>query len=161
MSFQGLSPILFESVSAVTATPSVELGTERVTNGERYKYVYAAKTVSMGIGAVMTGTSGHTIVATGAVSGELCAGYVKHESIVSGSYGWLLKCGVVDASNGRASTAPSVDQVIRLAADGKFCSDVMVATSAIDGGHVFGKVLSAGASGGTGSSMSLIYVSVY
>lgn len=161
MAFYGADPILFESVSAVTATPSVELGTERVHSGERYKYVYAAKTVSMGIGAVLTGTSGNTIVATGAVSGEFCAGVVKHESIVSGSYGWILKCGVVDMTNGRASTAPSVNQVIRLSADGTFCSDVMVATTAIDIGHVFGKVLSAGASGGTGASMSLVYVSCY
>ena len=161
MGFYGLEPILFESVSAVTATPSVELGVMRVHAGEVYEYVYAVGCVSMGIGAVYSGTSGHSVVATGAVSGEMCAGFAKHESLTTGTYGWLLKKGVVDAANGRASTAPVINQVARLAADGKFCTDVMVATSAIDQGHVVGKILSAGASGGTGASLSLLYVSIY
>ena len=160
MAFQGLSPIAFESASAVTATPSVELGTRRTFNGEEFVYVYAAKTVSMGVGGVYTGTSGHTIVATGAVSGEYCAGVVKHESIPSGYYGWLMKRGVCDVKNGRASTLPVINDIVRLGADGMFLSDVNVATSAIDGGHVVGKVLSAGASGGTGASYFLAYIGV-
>lgn len=159
--FYSADPIMFESVSAVTATPSVGLGYMRWHDGECYEYVFAAKTVSMGIGGVYSGASGHTIVATGAVSGEHCAGFVKHESIPSGYYGWLMKKGVVDASNARASTAPSVNQVAYLGSDGKFMTDAIVATSAIDNGHVIGKVLSAGASGGTGSSLSLLYVSVF
>lgn len=161
MAFYGLDPVQFESVSAVTATNSVDLGTIRYEAGEVYEYVYAVSCISMGIGAVITGTSGFSVIATGAVSGELCHGFAKHDSITTGKYGWLLKKGVVDAANGRASTAPVINQVARLAADGKFCTDVMVATSAIDDGHVIGKIVSAGASGGTGSSLSLLYVSVF
>lgn len=161
MAFYGLAPISFESVSQVTATNTVELGTLRIEAGEVYEYVYAGKDLNQGFVGVYSGTSGKTLVATGAVSGEMAGGAVKHATIPSGSYGWVLKKGVVDLCNGRASTAPSVDQVVRLAADGKICCDVMVVTSAIEGGHIFGKVLSAGASGGTGSSKALCYVSIY
>lgn len=160
-SYQGVDPISFESVSNVTATPSVDLGTRRFQDGELYEYVYAVKELPKNYGCVLTGTSGHSCVATGVVSGELAFGFVKNAAISSGSYGWVLKKGVVDLKNGRASTVPSVDQILHLAADGAVCSDVMVATSSIDGGVVVGKVLSAGASGGTGASLSLCYVSCF
>lgn len=161
MSYYGADPVMFESVSAVTATPSVELGTVRRHAGEVYEYVYAVKALPVGYGCVLTGTSGHSCAATGVVSGEYAAGFVKHAEISSGSYGWILKKGVVDLKNGRAGTAAVVNEVIHLAADGAICSDVMVATSSIDGGCIVGKVLSAGASGGTGASLTLCYVSVY
>ncbi len=156
----GADPLLYESVSAVTATPSVQLGTERFYDGEKYEYVYASKEVPVGYGAVKTGTSGHTVFATGVVSGEFCAGWCKHAAISSGSYGWLLTQGVVDAKNGRASTVPVINDLCYMGADGAFVTDVKVVTSAIDHGHIFGKVLSAGASGGTGASLSLLYVRV-
>lgn len=159
--YNSADPVLFESVSNVTATPSVQLGEERMYAGEKYEYVYAVKTIPVGYGAVKTGTSGHSVAATGAVSGEVCAGWCKHSDINLGSYGWLLTKGVVDAKNGRAGTAPVINQVARLGADGAFVTDLMVATSAIDHGHVVGKILSAGASGDTGASLSLLYVSVY
>jgi hypothetical protein len=157
----GIGPIRFESVSNVTATPSVSLGEIAFYEGEYYEYVYAVKELPVGYGAVYSGTSGHSCVATGVVSGEFCAGFVKHAAISSGSYGWLLKKGVVDAKNGRASTAPVINDLTYLGADGAFVTDVKVVTSAIDHGHIIGKVLSAGASGGTGSSLSLIYVSSF
>lgn len=159
--YYSADPINFESVSAVTATPSVGVGAIRVHDGETYEYVYASLTIPVGYGAVLTGTSGHSVVATGSVSGEMCYGAAKHADINASSYGWLLKKGVLDAKNGRASTAPVVNQVARLGADGAFVTDVMVATTAIDHGHVVGKVLSAGASGGTGASLSLLFISVY
>jgi hypothetical protein len=161
MSLYGADPVAFESVSNVTATPNVALGTTRTFQGERYEYVYAIKECPVGYGTVYSGTSGHSVVATGCITGEVCAGWVKNATISSGSYGWLLKKGVVDAKNARASTAPSVNQPAYLGTDGGFVTDTSVATNAIDCGHVVGKVLSAGASGGTGSSLSLLLVSVY
>ena len=161
MGFQSANPVMFESVSNVTATNSVELGTLRCENGEWYEYVYAVGTIAAGFGAAYTGTSGHSVLMTGVISGEHCAGFCKHADISSGKYGWLLKKGVVDAKNGRASTVPVAGQVAHFAADGAFCTDLNVATTAIDGGHVVGKILSAGASGGTGASLSLLFLSVF
>lgn len=150
-----------ESVSNVTATNSVELGSIRFHDGEYYEYVYAVGAVNVGYGCAYSGTSGHSVLATGIVSGEHAAGFCKHATIPAGSYGWLLKKGVIDAPNGRASTVTVANDLAYLAADGKVCTDVKVVTSAIDHGHVFGKVLSAGASGGTGASLSLVLVSVF
>ena len=164
MGFYGADPIHFESVSAVTATNSVELGTLRMHDGEWYEYVYAIGCVSMGVGATYSGTSGNSVVATGIVSGEYCAGFVKHESITTGKYGWLMKKGVIDVDNGIASSAPADGDVVYLSTDGKFIAGSgKMATAATDfiGGHVIGKVLSAGASGGTGASFSLLYISVF
>lgn len=162
MSYYGDAPIAFESVSAVTATPTpgVDLGTVRTHAGEVYEYVFAAKTISMGVGAVKTGTSGYTVVATGAVSGEFCAGVCKHESITSGYYGWILKKGVVDMRNAKASSAPVIDEPAYLGSDGGFMNERTTVTNAVNNGHCIGKVLSAGASGGTGASYSLMYISV-
>lgn len=157
----GFQDVYMESISAVTATNSVELGSVRFWDGEYYEYVYAVGLLAPGKGAAYSGTSGNSVVATGIVSGEHCAGFCKHATIPTGSYGWLLKKGVVDAVNGRASTAPVINDLTYLGADGAFVTDVKVVTSAIDHGHVIGKVLSAGASGGTGSSLSLLYVSVF
>lgn len=157
----GFQQAFMESISNVTATRSVELGAIRFHDGEYYEYVHAAKELPQGYGAVKTGTSGKTCIATGSVSGELCAGFVKHATIASGSYGWLLVKGVVDAKNGRAGTAPVINQVARLGADGAFVTDLMVLTSGIDNGPVVGKILSAGASGDTGASLSLLLVSLF
>ena len=157
----GLSPVVFESISAVTATPTVQLGTIRFHDGEYYEYVHAAKTIPIGYGAVYSGTSGHTVVTTGAVSGEHCAGVCKHESITSGSYGWLMKKGVVNMVNTKAGSAPTQSLPAFLGTDGGFYTETLAITSAVDNGVPIGKVLSAGASGGTGASTSLIFVSVF
>lgn len=160
MSFYSVDPVSFESVSNVTLTNSVDLGTMRWEAGELYEYVYASTTVPVGYGAVYSGVSGNTVVATGAVTGEACAGFCKHAKIVGSGYGWLLKKGIVDAKNARASTAPSLNQPAYLGTDGGFTTDTSVVTSAIDSGHVIGKVISAGASGGTGASLSMLKVSI-
>lgn len=157
----GMQDTFFESISAVTATNSVELGSLRFHDGEWYEYVYSLGQISPGFGSAYSGTSGNSVVATGIVSGEHCAGFCKHVTMTTGTYGWLLKKGVVDAPNGRASTATVINDLAYLGAEGKVITDVKVVTSAIDHGHIIGKVLSAGASGGTGASLTLMYISVF
>jgi hypothetical protein len=161
MGYNSVGPVVFESVSATTATPSIQLGMTRVYEGEVYEYVHAAKECPVGYGTVYSGTSGKTVVCTGSVSGEYCAGWVKHATIASGSYGWILKKGVVDAKNAKAGSAPVINEPAYLGSDGGFCNERVVVTNAVLGGHVIGKVLSAGASGDTGASLSLLYVSVF
>lgn len=156
----GADPVAFESVSQTTATPSVQLGTIRFFDGEYYEYVHAAKELPVGYGCAYSGTSGHTVVTTGVVSGEHCAGWVKHATVASGSYGWILKKGVVDAKNAKASSAPVINEPAYFGTDGGFFNERVAATDSVAHGHVIGKILSAGASGGTGASLSLLYVSV-
>lgn len=157
MAFQGLEPILFESVSAVTATPSVELGTRRMVGGEEYVYVYAQAAVSASVGCSASGLSGYSVIATGLISGAFCYGFVKHADIAAGSYGWLLTKGIISSPvNGMVSTAFVATDNVMLAADGKIANQ-----AAATGGHVLGRVLTAAVSGGTGgSNTGCIFVSV-
>lgn len=159
MAFYGDHPVVNESVSAVTATPSTDLGTIRCHAGADYMYVYAVGTISQYCGAILTGTSGYSVVATGAVSGQFAMGFAVHDSIPAGSYGWLFQRGVANIKNGMASTALAVTDNIYLATDGQgVFGRTTVTTNAVSDGHVIGKLLSAGASGGTGGSLSLVYV---
>ena len=157
MSLQGASPILFESVSAVTATNSVQLGTRRVVGGEEYVYCYAVGAVSASVGCSISGVSGYSIVATGIISGAFCFGFVKHADIPAASYGWVLKRGFISSPvNGMASTAFVATDGVMLAADGKIAN-----AAAAVGGHLLGRVTTTCVSGGTGgSNAGAIYVSV-
>ncbi len=148
MAFHSASPIRTESVSAVTATPSVELGTRVTVNSEDYIYVYAQAAVSATVGATISGLSGYSVIATGLISGAVCVGFAKHADIPAGSYGWLMTRGFISgAVNGMVSTALVATDGIMLAADGK----VGNAAAAV-GGHLIGRALTAVVSGGTGGS---------
>lgn len=158
MAFQGVNPISFESVSNVTATPSVDIGTRRTFNGESYIYVYAQAAVSASVGATISGVSGYSVIATGMISGAFCVGFAKHADIPAGSYGWLLTRGFISSPvNGMASTAFVATDGVMLAADGKIAN----AAGAV-GGHLVGRVITAAVSGGTGgSNTGAIFVSVF
>jgi hypothetical protein len=155
MAYQGIDPVCFEGVSAVTATNSVELGTKRIVDGEEYVYVYAVGAVSQAVGCTISGVSGYSVCATGIISGTYCMGFVKHAEIPAGSYGWLLQRGFVNSVvNGMASTALAATDNVQLAADGKICA-------AGAGGHCLGRMITAAVSGGTGgSNTGKIFVSV-
>lgn len=156
MGFNSVAPILFESVSNVTTTPSVELGTRVTVNQENYLYVYAQATVSASVGATISGVSGYSVVATGMISGAFCVGFAKHADIPAGSYGWLLTRGALSSPvNGMASTALAATDNVQLAADGKICA-------AGAGGHLAGRMITSVVSGGTGgSNAGAIFVSVF
>ena len=86
-----------ESVSAVTATPSVELGARRYWKGEEYVYCYNAggASIAAALGVVVvTGASGYSVAATShADTVNPCVGVVKHAAIAAGSYGWVMTKG--------------------------------------------------------------------
>jgi hypothetical protein len=158
MSHYGVSPVMFESVSAVTATPSVDLGTVVNVGGEQYIYAYAIATVSASVGATISGVSGYSVIATGMISGAFCVGFAKHADIPAGSYGWLLQKGFISSPvNGMVGTAIAATDGIMLAADGKIAN-----AAAAVGGHLVGRSVTAVVSGGTGgSNTGKIFVSVF
>jgi len=85
-----------EGVSAVTATPSVELGTRRVVDGKEYVYMYNGATVADQRTMVRPLTAGvaYTFSVT-TVAGTLtpCCGTVANQTIAAESYGWILTKG--------------------------------------------------------------------
>lgn len=111
MAFNGISPVCFESVSAVTATPSVELGTVRETGGEKYVYIYNCGGGSASVGLAMnrpaSAAAGMYSCAVSSISGDTVQGFVKHAAIAAGSYGWLLKRGLVTVAVASGASSQS------------------------------------------------------
>lgn len=115
MSVENISPILFESVSAVTATPSVELGTERTVAGEKYVYVHNCGTGSTGVGVGLirpaSAFAGLYSASVSSASGDMCVGFVKHATIPTLNYGWALEDGVVTVAIASSASSLAVGAV--------------------------------------------------
>lgn len=96
-SVHGFDSVAFESVSAVTATNSVRLGTRRLWKGEEYVYCYNAggATITVGVfGKLVTGASGYSVAVT-ALTDVVCpaVGVVVHADLTTATYGWLMTKG--------------------------------------------------------------------
>lgn len=91
-----------ETVSQVTQTPSVGLGTRVTYKGEEYVYCYnagaAAVTVGLGV-KLVTGASGYSIAATSLANVySPLVGVVKNTAFASGDYGWVMVRGFATVS---------------------------------------------------------------
>lgn len=102
--FNGYRQLNEESVSAVTATPSVVPGEMRSEGGCDYLYVYNGstnQTIDKGRGCKYASQSaGYTVDVAVAVvatlTADACVGVVKNATIPTGYYGWLCTRGYVD-----------------------------------------------------------------
>jgi len=94
-----------ESVSAVTATPSVDLGTQRIHGGIHYRYMYNEGSIAYkGCPVIITAsTAGNTFVVTvatvdvmttaaGLMQGGFC-GVVMNTTCPASSYCWIATRG--------------------------------------------------------------------
>ena len=160
---QGL-PIHIEPVSAVTLTNSVQPGETRFINGEEYLYVYNVgnSQISVGNHAVLSSNSGFSVTVSSITQYDFPIGFVKHATITTGAYGWLLTRGftyVNMAANASATTA----DVLYPAGAGQ----VAAAGNAVSAGcgivlQPIGYVCSGAASAGSGNSGgALAYVRAY
>lgn len=102
MALESVSPILFETVSAVTLTPSSQLGMERTVAGEKYVYVYncgvSTAAVGQGLSRPVSAFAGIYSCSVSGISGAKCLGFVKHADIPTLGYGWALKKGILAVS---------------------------------------------------------------
>lgn len=144
MSYYKASPILFEPVSSVTATPSTELGSEREESGKRYVYIYnggAAEIHSKAPVTILTAAASPFTCSVSTTAGHMCMG-VSVVSIATASYGWILKRGLqtISVASGSSSLVVGPQQ-----AGGDGVVKTMVA-----GGAMIGQVNTAIVSGNTG-----------
>lgn len=122
MAFYSVGPVNFESVSAVTATPSIDLGTRRLEAGEEYVYCYnsggATASVALGV-KFITGASGYSVAQTSVTdSFHPCVGVVKHADIPAANYGWVMVKGFASV---KVVTAMTGDyRMLALGAAGSF-----------------------------------------
>lgn len=99
-----------ESVSACTATPSVELGTRRIVNGNEYVYCYNAETVAdqnlfvRANGANDTGYSFTVTTVSGTNLSGPIIGVVSNQTIAAATYGWVQTKGKAKYMAGGAVT---------------------------------------------------------
>ena len=105
-------PVFEESVSAVTATPSVDLGSRRVWKGEQYLYCFNAGGSSINVDygvRLITAPSGYSVAGTGVSDTEIaCVGVIKHATMTTDAYGWVLTKGftTIHAANSSFSNGP-------------------------------------------------------
>lgn len=149
MTVENISPVQFESVSAVTATPSVELGTERTVAGQKYVYIHncGISTASVGYGLVRpaSAAAGLYSCSVSSVSGDQCIGFVKHADIPTLYYAWALTDGLVglQVSSGASTVAAGA---VGLGINGNIATHTVgyavaqVLTQVVSGNSLVGRV---------------------
>lgn len=140
MTFNSVGPAMEEGVSNVTQTPSVALGTRRYNRGEEYVYCYNSgggqASVNLGVKFV-TGASGYSIAATSLTDVfNPAVGVVKHSTMATGDYGWVMTKGFASVRLVSASTADY--KMIALGAAGSFieASGTTTLGTAVAVGHL-------------------------
>lgn len=149
--------IYTESVSAVTATNSVSLGSQRIENGKWYTYAYnaAAGTASVSYGVIASANSGYSFQ-TGSNLGDFLAGVVIHNDIPTAKYGWVQTKGpaTIQMTTAGLSSPATLGGGVALADSGQFTGVTATAGTAATGSTALGAkcgvsttAMAAGASG--------------
>jgi hypothetical protein len=145
----------FESVSQITATPSVELGSRRIESGNEYVYVYnmSTSTAKVGYGVCQSAASAFSITVSGP-TGNPVFGVVQNTDLEPVNYGWVLVRGVGKGhcedsavSNHTAATAMQLFKV----EDGGFGGITTGATGSTWAAAACGYALASIATGVSGS----------
>ena len=153
MAYEGIAPVSFESVSAVTATPSVDVGTRRTYAGKDYRYVYNAggAQISVKNAAIYSAVSGYSVTVSSVTNlNHFIAGVCVHATLTTATYGWLLTEGFATVEMG-ADNSAAAGAGICLGTDGKFARVVSANTDVMQGQRV-GVAMVAIASGGSGTA---------
>lgn len=98
--------LLTESVSAVTATPSVELGTTRLEGGNEYVYMYNGETAA-DKGLMVTidpAGTGYDTFTVSTVADNLMVGVVANATMAASTYGWIQRRGRVTLKSATVSS---------------------------------------------------------
>ena len=139
-----VAPILFEPVSAVTATPSTELGAERKDGDKKYVYIYnggAAAITSLSLVSILTAAVGPNTCTVSTTANHMAKG-IAPISIPAASYGWILKEGpqTISVASGSSSLVLGPQQ----------CGTDGVVKTLVAGGYPVGNLNTAVVSGNTG-----------
>ncbi len=124
MAFYGDNPIFYGSVSMVTATMGrndAEVGTIRQEGDEKYIFVYNTgnSQISVGNAAVLSAVTGYSVTVSSTSGEDIGVGVVKHATLTTGTYGWLLVRGFGSAKMG-ANFSCATGECLVLGADGTF-----------------------------------------
>lgn len=152
--FSSVGPVEMTTPSNVTLTNSVNPGEVWMFKGEEYIYVYNAGNSQAIPGNCMTLSfnSGYSLTITTVTQYDFPLGVVKHATLATGAYGWLLTRGFTPIALA-ASNSAAVGDLLFPAANGLF-GTVSNSTSFTTGTAIqpIGYVVQAGASGLSGGT---------
>lgn len=128
-----------ESVSAITASPSVPLGTRRLEANKEYVYVYnIGTTAAVGYGLIASLNSGYSVTVSSALK-DRCMGVVQNTDLTTNYYGWAQVKNVANIAVGADHATVATGEGIYLIANGKFGGVTTGATgltyAAMEAGH--------------------------
>lgn len=155
MTFYSVGPVGFEPVTAVTATPSVELNTTRVEGANHYVYVYndCNSSIPTAVGAVLqSGVSNMSVTLSSVTSADFLIG-VAVNTMTTGQYGWLMTRGITSVKMGATSGSVAARGNLELAANGLF----VPASNTTGNGPVVGQALAAIVSSATGAAFISVF----
>jgi hypothetical protein len=141
-------------------TNDAEVGTVCRVGDEEYIKVYntgADRQISKGLGATCSLVTGYSVTVS-SVSNDVFVGVVKHSTLTTGTYGWLVRKGFVSVNLG-ADGSCAAGAPLMAGVDGVFQGSVSTTfTSAhLFTGNTYAKAMEAIASGASGSA----YISIY
>jgi len=144
-----VSPILFESVSASTASPTVELGSRTTDSaGNEYIYVYnhGVETYPGRCVYLKTASSGYTVSVTNTAAqvGQF-AGGIHHATLLAESYGWIMTRGLCAVGPDTNEASFDAGEYITVGVDDGY---VGVDTATMSTGPRLGWTISSGVTAG-------------
>lgn len=154
----GLSPIRFCGPSFTTTSLGAndpKVGDVAHDGSEQYRFVYndGNSQILPGDGVILSAVSGYSVTLSSTTSVDLLVGVVKHATLATGAYGYVVERGFVNVNMG-ANLSAAAGGLLVLAADGKFTNKT-ISTGYVAQGNV--KAMVAIASGASGTA----FVSVY
>lgn len=152
------SPIRFTGVSAVTSArgPNDPQVGDVVTEGdEEYIYVYNNGNTQISVGecATVSGVTGYSVTVSTTTMIDFPVGVVKHSTLTTGTYGYLLRKGFGYAKM-PANSICAAGQLLTVGGDGRWAVK-SISTDAPAG--VYGKVIVATASAGVAEAFFRIF----
>lgn len=161
MALSSAGPLLFGTKSMVTATLGPHDGDvglhHRDDDGRLYRLIYNdADTQGVpGMGFVVNaGASGYSCTISSTTSADLVVGIVRHATITTNTYGWVVVEGVTTVKMGATSGTVSTGGLIEVAANGLF---VPISNTTGNKSPAVGKALNTIASSGTGDAYVRCY----
>jgi hypothetical protein len=123
MGFTGQKLQPADSVSSVTNTGSVELGTRLWYDGVQYAYAYNAGTTSMEIGQVchaVSNSSGYSVDNATTSLVNLPIGIVRNTTVSAAQYFWMCQRGYTFLYGSQTKITPG--SLSRVATSGSICT---------------------------------------
>lgn len=120
----GLDPIRFVGPSFTTNSlgpNDPKVGDVTSIGNDIYRFVYnnGNSQILPGDGVILSAVSGYSVTLSSTSSVDLCVGVVKHATIATGYYGYVVTQGFANVNMGTNLSAAAGGGLI-LAADGKF-----------------------------------------